>query len=218
MNLFRTANEVHTNAVEHGWWEEERSPDEVIALIHSEWSEALEEYRAGRPMRYFPCNDGFVCTEENGSGNACGSKPYNPDKPDAPCSAKSKKPEGIAVELIDGCIRILDLFGKFNYRCASETLAGLETRCRETFRNLRKETPTPSVIAMLHQMTSSAHQIGQMRGGFTRAALAPLEAAVGMACAWIRMQGCDPEAIMLEKHRYNLTRPYKHGAEVLSTV
>lgn len=39
------AAEVHKNAVEHGWWEGERTFPEIVALIHSEVSEALEEYR-----------------------------------------------------------------------------------------------------------------------------------------------------------------------------
>lgn len=42
--------EVHQNAVDHGFWEEERPIEEIISLIHSEWSETLEEYRADRPM------------------------------------------------------------------------------------------------------------------------------------------------------------------------
>ena len=45
------AKEIHENARAHGWWDEERGFPEVLALIHSEASEALEEYRNGHGAR-----------------------------------------------------------------------------------------------------------------------------------------------------------------------
>lgn len=45
MTVNEFAKEVHENAVAHGWWETARSFPEVAALIHSEVSEALEEWR-----------------------------------------------------------------------------------------------------------------------------------------------------------------------------
>jgi NTP pyrophosphatase (non-canonical NTP hydrolase) len=43
-------DEAHQNAVSKGWWEEDRSFGELIALMHSELSEALEFYREGRSV------------------------------------------------------------------------------------------------------------------------------------------------------------------------
>ena len=48
MRLNDFAEDVHQIAVEHGWWIKPPSFPEVIALCHSELSEALEEYRKGK--------------------------------------------------------------------------------------------------------------------------------------------------------------------------
>ena len=41
--LYKLAKEIHENAVTHGWWDEERNLLEIVALCHSELSEAVEE-------------------------------------------------------------------------------------------------------------------------------------------------------------------------------
>ena len=43
------AQDINTTAVAKGWWDRERNDGEMIALIHSELSEALEALRNGNP-------------------------------------------------------------------------------------------------------------------------------------------------------------------------
>lgn len=106
MKLNTLAMEIHKNAVAHGWWDEQRSIGDIVALIHTEVSEAFEEFRNGKDYVYY----------ENG------------------------KPEGVAIELIDAVIRIFD---------------------------------------------------------------------------FLAYQGIDIYKLMVEKHEYNKTRPYKHGGKKL---
>lgn len=40
---------VHINAVEKGWWDDDRNDGEMLCLIHAEVSEALEALRNGNP-------------------------------------------------------------------------------------------------------------------------------------------------------------------------
>lgn len=90
------AKEVHQNAVEHGWWDTNRSFGEIIALCHSELSEALEEHRNGQPNLYVVLHEpGTIMRHQK-------STTTDPE------NFRGLKPEGIATELADCIIRILD--------------------------------------------------------------------------------------------------------------
>lgn len=43
------ATDIHNTARAKGWWDEDRNDGEMIALMHSELSEALEALRHGNP-------------------------------------------------------------------------------------------------------------------------------------------------------------------------
>lgn len=82
LNLDEWANKIHQLMIEKGWYDPDkpRSFGEIVALVHSELSEALEEHRKGHDCHDVYFDDG------------------------------KDKPEGIAVEMADALIRILDWF------------------------------------------------------------------------------------------------------------
>lgn len=55
-DLNEFASEVHQNAIDHGFWDDDATDERQIALIHSEWSEALQADRSG-------CTPREVCME-----------------------------------------------------------------------------------------------------------------------------------------------------------
>ena len=84
MDINTAVKNSYTNAKDHGWHDEKRTIGDLICLMHSELSEALEEHRNGHaPTEIY----------------------YNDTKPN--------KPEGIPVELADCVIRIFDFCGLY---------------------------------------------------------------------------------------------------------
>lgn len=78
LTLNQWAEACHSNAVAHGWWEDEkRNFGELMMLSVTELSEAFEHWRNGKSIT-------DIWFEEDG------------------------KPDGVSVELIDVLIRLLD--------------------------------------------------------------------------------------------------------------
>lgn len=85
---------IHNDQVARGWYNDNhRTFGDMIALFHSEISEALEEFRAGRsPTKIYY------------SGKTDEGYPQTSSTPSKFC----KKPEGIPIELADLLIRVFD--------------------------------------------------------------------------------------------------------------
>ena len=64
------AADIHANAVAHGWWDEARSFGDIVALCHSELSEALEAYRDGEELHH--PHPGLVREDGRGCGRGAG--------------------------------------------------------------------------------------------------------------------------------------------------
>jgi len=80
MTLNKLAAEINITAEEHGWKDKPVTFGESMALVHSEVSEVLEEYRTGHTPA-----DVYISLDDN------------------------EKPLGIPIELADVIIRVLDV-------------------------------------------------------------------------------------------------------------
>ena len=192
MNLNEFAKEVHENAVAHGFWDKPDPFDKICADIISELSEALREYEAGRPMEWHVCEiDITPCTESEckpwkGYGFKESAKPY--------------KPEGIAVEMADCAMWILDYLGSTECRFGAGTSDLDLSRYKELTRAFM--AVSRSIVFAYEDWTLGVDPM------FVDDSITH---ALSVILAWFEANKLDFEAIARCKHEYNKTRPYKHG-------
>lgn len=87
------AKEIHALAVQKGWWDKPREIPELLMNCTTELGEAMQEHKNGKGYLYYICeNTGGKCEE-------C----FLYDTQGHLCPSMLKKPEGIAVEMVD-CI------------------------------------------------------------------------------------------------------------------
>jgi len=105
---------VHQNAVDHGFWDSPRDPAALIALMHSELSEALEAMRAkdGTPVG----NHGLTSIPSD----------HIPEF------------SGVAEELADCVIRIMDFCGAYKIDLGAAILAKHEYNTGREYKHGKK--------------------------------------------------------------------------------
>jgi hypothetical protein len=98
---------VHEIAQDKGWWDGDRSIGELIALMHSELTEALEEFLSGhRPEDVY-----YTAHELDAEGRPARSRVVE-SRAEVPAGVLTR-PEGVAVQLGDCVIRILDFCARW---------------------------------------------------------------------------------------------------------
>lgn len=195
MNWNEFAQEVHENACEKGWWDEPVTFGDIVSLCHSEISEALEEFRAGRPLVYFVETNGFVVTAMD--------------------ERQGEKPEGIVVELGDCVMRILDWMSLESVDVdGAMAQARVMLRGGREVRALRVNGGMGDLAAELHLYLSMAYR-NWLNGTGTSPIATRMALVILRIQEWAGERGVDLDQVLREKHAYNKSRPYRHGGKAL---
>ena len=198
MNLAELQREAHSIAKDHGWWDEERSFGDLIALVHSELSEALEAYREHglEDWRSHTYSDGFV--DEHPQG---------------------EKPEGVPSELADVVIRVADMaehYGVDLERVVIEARTD-PNRAHDLYVRTYEIGASPSFGDWITQLHSRSTDI--WNGGLQHAWGQIWHNPIGLFVHDIERMaahyGIDLDTAIAIKMEYNKTRPYRHGGKAL---
>ncbi len=196
MNIRDLQKEAHAIAKDHGWWDEERTFGDLIALVHSELSEALEWYREGehvQPMR-----------EE--------SPQYGLDDP----VHGKYKPVGVPSELADVVIRVADMaeWYELDLDEAREEDEEFEEG-QQAYLEYRLSGNLDSFgnwIAAIHEDVADAGYHQRTRNDNLGSLLfAVIDLVECMAAHY----GINLDAAIEAKMGYNRTRSYRHGGKAL---
>ena len=221
MNLTELQKEAHAIAKEKGWWDEEPTFGDCIALVHSKLSKVRKAYRQWRLASSLEilrhtipppsCRDEdetevecwFIHNEDTGEFDYWELMEY----------AAGCKPEGVASELADVVIRLVDMCEWYGL-----DLTPLLTATSELWKDADAEEPESfgDWIAPCHQDLSFALTMWQYRDRPSN----PLW-GVGAAKLIHRVQamaahyGIDLDAAIAAKMEYNRIRSYRHGGKAL---
>lgn len=186
MNLNKLAQDVHALTLKKGFL----SDTELIAAIHAEISEAFEQWKAGQPMVYHMCavNTVLPCEPTHCEfENLCDPTGLSP----GPEYSTARKPEGIAVKLIDVVLRVLDAAAAWHVELGPVT-TGLQTI---------REMDLPTLVAVLHFEIS--HLLDPRFQIRNEIAFGRMTVVISFIETWLCAQGVDPNHLISEEYEYN---------------
>ncbi len=191
MNLADLQKEAHAIAKGHGWWDEEYAFGDLIALVHSELSEALEAYRED-----VDTDAHWRWHDDNGK--------------------EVRRPEGVPFELADVVIRVADMaeWLKVDLAQAREEDEDLG-EAKQAYLEHRLSGNLDSFgewIAAIHEDVVDAGYHQRNRGDNLDAHLVSV---IWMVQEMAAHYGIDLDAAIEAKMEYNRTRPYRHGGKAL---
>lgn len=179
VDLNKLAAELHAAAVKKGFWDVEEAEIKHIAKMHSELSEALQEDRCGRPMLYV---DDIEAMERITD----------------PTVFDGRKPEGVAAELADFVMMVLD------WAAASGDIL-LDTDATFHRDATISALSLPELVCNMHEMLALVDYVTMVPEGFMRTSI-PY-----MISEWLEARGIDLWQIIRLKMEYNKSRPKLHG-------
>ncbi len=196
MNLTDLQREAHAIAKDHGWWDEERSFGDLIALVHSELSEALEAYR-----------DIGLAIANPGRKTGLGEVFYERHLHEC---------EGVPYELADVVIRVADMAEWYELDLDVVVMA----RARKKDDHLDVHTWGPDEgsfgdwIAECHELLREAYWWKHQQ--LSRVVWVEwLGSLIHNVYQMAAHYGIDLDAAIEAKMEYNRGRSYRHGEKAL---
>lgn len=169
----------------NGWFEDDRSLDDGVALLHSEVSEALEAYRRWK----LEDRTRVTCTHKMFSAG------YDQHDGNLARGGHVCKPEGVGSELADVLIRLLDE----THRQGLELVRSVMVRVPE-------DAGFGTIVKLLHRDVA---RFGDEPTSYNAAIIFGRLVSAADAC------GIDLAGEYVRKIAYNKTRGHKHGGKHL---
>ena len=202
VDIRKLQKEAHAIAVAHGWWDKERTFGDLIALVHSELSEALEAYREHLLESLVVTPAAHVEGDSVVTNDEVDTKAY----PVRIGSVPETKYTGVAFELADVVIRVADMAE--HYGANLQAIYDIE-------KNLVVLKPDQKTVG---DWIANAHQwLSKAMESETQPADAWYDLGVLIAIIekMAEHYGIDLDAAIEAKMEYNRTRSYRHGGKAL---